>query len=412
MMAARLCSRQMRLASFAVTFAALLLAAPAVAQDPPPPLQPADVPDLPPSPADTPPTVAASPAVAAAPPAVEPPAPTRRDDPRTLKGHAFRPPLLLDSAFVTTFVDLSASVGRQVTPGLQISAMSALGVGHVFAYDATQSVVTGRIQGGVRLGERVEVDVDGSYTGSVVGDQNTALLFGGQSAFDVRPGIRFGALRSPGSGTALGLRAYGAFSSSSRLSPARVLADITRNLGAIAGDNNAAACLQTGDLTCALGADYNAFAAMRISRATYGGGVAASLAQAFGSRFGLQATTGFELARGSINTPTAAGIGSTPFSFHAGVAPSLDLAPSVPLGISAEYRFEFANESYGGAASGTSGAIRTVKHGVAAGVYYTGRRDLVLGAAFVGSFSSLTSDVGALAGSNLISGLVTTRYFF
>ncbi|APR78031.1 Hypothetical protein A7982_03378 [Minicystis rosea] len=412
----------MRFASI-VAVAVLVLAAPAAAQDPPPPLPPADLPpepppsaDKPPPSIDKPPPVVAEPPVA--PPAIEPPAspsPARRDDTRTLRGHAFRPPLLLDNAFVSTHVDLSGSIGSESSPGIHVLATNAIGVAHELDYDAKLTVIGGRLQAGVRFAERFEIGLDASYAGHAVGDAQSAILFGGQSSFDVRPGLRITAVRSPGSGTAFGVRAYGAFSRSTRQSPARVIAEVAKDINAIAADNERSACLQVGDLACALREGFDALAATKIARATYGGGVSASVAQAFGSHFGLQGTAGVEVARGSSSSPDGSTIGSTPIAIYAGVAPSLDFAPAAPIGISAEYRFEYANESFSVPSStgaDASGSTSTIKHGVAAGLYYTGRRDLVLGAAFVGSFASPSSDGSALPGVNVLSGLVTMRYFF
>ncbi|MFT3771983.1 MAG: hypothetical protein QM820_41785 [Minicystis sp.] len=410
----------MRFASIAASLTALSLAGSAAAQDPPSPLPPADLPPdtpAPPAPptADKPPPAPSIPPAAepqAAEPPAAPPAAPRRDDVRTLKGHAFRPPVLLDSAFVATYVDLSVSLGREVSPGIHVLATNAVGVSHELDYDAAASVVTGRLQAGVRFLDRLEVGVDAAYAGYIASDQTSALLFGGQSAFDLRPGLRVAALQSPSTGTQLGVRAYGVFTGSNRLSPARVLAEVAREIDAIAADDKRTACLQTGDLACALDQGFDALAAMKISRATYGGGLSASVAQAFGSRFGVQATAGVEVARASSSSPTSTAVHSTPFSFHAGLAPSLDLAPTVPLGISAEYRFDYATETFSGGAAGASTSTSTLKHGVAAGLYYTGRRDLVVGAGFVGSFASLSSDAGDLPGTNVLSGFVTMRYYF
>jgi hypothetical protein len=420
MMTAQLCCAAMRLSSIAAAAAVLLLVAGAGAQDPPPPLPPADVPPDPPPPAGKAPPVtpAEPPSVAplAEPPAPEPPAPEppgRRDDPRTLKGHPFRPPLLLDSAFVASYVDVSTSIGRAVTPGIQVLASSALGVSHELDYDATQTVVTGRLQAGVRVADRLELGLDASYAALSPADQNTALLFGSQSAFDLRPGLRLSVLRSPATGTQVGLHAYGVFAGSSRLSPARVLAEIAKDIHGIAADGPSVACLQTGDLACALGDKFDSLASMRIARNTYGGGASVSVAQAFGAHFGMQGSAGFEVARASSQTPAAGAVGSTPVGFSVGVAPSLDFAPAVPLGISAEYRFDYATETFPAPAGSTvaSGPTTTLKHGVAAGLYYTGRRDLVVGASFVGSFSSASSDAGGLGGTNTLSGVFTVRYF-
>lgn len=418
----------MRLPSIALAAAALLVTAPAAAQDPPPPLPPADTPPEPPPPAagkaappaaatPAPPAAAAEPPASAEPTAPEPPPgarqDTRKEDARTLKGHAFIPPLLLDSAFVSTYVGGSVQMGREASFGLPLYAMNTIGVSHQFQFDTSLSLVTGRIQLGLAFLGRLEIDLDTSSTGVVAGDSTTGLLYGSHGGFDVRPGLRVVAVRSPSTGTQLGVRAYGAFSSSTRMNPQRVLDEIGKEASAIAASSERSACLQTGDLACAL-PGFDAAAAMKVSRATYGAGAAVSLAQAIASKIGLQATVGFEVARANSGSQ-AASLGSTPIGVYVGAGPSIDLSPIVPMGIAAEYRFDFATESFGGTATSgaaVSGSSTTMRHGVAAGLFYTGRRELVMGTAFVGSFATNSSDAGPLPGTTVLSVVGTIRYYF
>ena len=409
----------MRFTSMLAAAIPLLVVAPAAAQDPPPPLPPADVPP-PLPPADVPPATPVKPAVPAPPAAapVDPPqpeavSPARGDDARTLKGHTFRPPLSLGTVFVGTHVGLQVGLGREVTGDVHAFATSGTGGTQELVYDISQTVITGRVQAGYGLFGRAEIGIEGAYSGFIAGDQNTAILFGGQSGFDLRPGVRLVALRAPSSGTQIGLHAYGAFGGLSRLNPQRALSAVAENIKDIAGDVGRSACLAAGDLACALGETYDVFAEMRVSRATYGGGLTAGVAQAIGKRAGLQAELGIELARASSSTRSTGDLASTPVTFHVGVAPSVDFGPAVPIGLMAEYRFDFSAESY----SSSSGAIaatstRTVRHGIAAGLYYTARRDLTIGAAFQGAFFSTSTDAGSLPSTSLLSGVMTTRYYF
>lgn len=414
-MAARLCSASMRSPKVALVAVSLLLAPPALAQDPPPPLPPADVPTDPPPPSvDKPaPLPPSAPPSAPEPPASpEPRAGARGDDARTLKGYTFRPPLLLDTAFVGTHAGLVMSIGRDVTSGVHALTQTGTGFGQELVYDLNQSFVSGRLQAGASFAGRVEIGIDMTYAGFVVGDQNTALLYGGQSAVDVEPGVRVSILKSASTGTALGVRGYASIARSTRLNPARVLAAVADKITEIAADPMRAACLGGGDIACAVGEDFNAFAAMRVSREVYGGGVAVSLAQAIGSHVGVQATTGFEIAHGRSVTSTTE-LGSTPFKFYVGVAPAVDFAPTVPIGIMAEYRFAFAGESFSSTTgSAASTATRTLEHGVVGGVYYTGRRDLTVGLGFSGTFVNTSVDVGTLPATHQLSGLATMRYYF
>lgn len=401
----------MRFPSIALCAASVALASPALAQDPPPPSPPADAPPDPPPP--LPPEAPPPPPAAAQPPGADAPAAdaARRDDVRTLKGFTFRPPLLLDTAFVSTHAGLTVAIGRETTPDVRVLTMIVNG--QELAYDINQSFVSGRLTAGASILGRVEIGVDLTYTGYVVGDQNTAILFGGQSAVEVEPTVRVSLLRSTSSGTALSARAYGAIDSKARLNPTRVLGAVASQIKDIAGDPARTACLAVGDITCALGDKFNAFSEMRVARSTYGGGAAVSLAQAVGSRFGVQSTVGFELARGTSTSKSTGELGSTPFTFYVGAAPALDFGPSVPIGLMAEYRFDFATESFSSAsATVTATSTRTTTHGVAGAVYYTGRRDLTFGLGFRGSFIQSSTDVGALPGTRQLSGLATLRYYF
>jgi hypothetical protein len=333
------------------------------------------------------------------------------DEARTLKGFTFRPPLLLDTAFVGTNAGLAVVIGREVTSDVRLLTASGTGLGQELVYDINQSFVAGRVQAGASILGRVEIGVDMTFTSYVVGDQNTAILYGGQSSVAIDPGVRVSILRSTRTGTALSVRGYGVIRSGTRLNPSRVLAAIADNIDDISNDPARTSCLAVGDVGCALGEDFNAFDAMKVSRSRYGGGVGVSLAQAIASRFGVQATTGFELARGRSSSVATGDLGSTPFTFYAGVAPAVDFAPKVPIGVMAEYRFAFTGESFSGDAVAST-STRTIEHGFAAGVYYTGRRDLTVGLAFQGAVVTSSVDAGSLPTTTRLGGLATMRHYF
>lgn len=412
----RLSPRALALAALtAATGFILSIAAPAAAQDPPPPLPPSDAPLPPPDapPAPMPPAGRPEPPARDRPasPAVEPPTPPPgdaepgprppRDDARFLKGQTLLTPALLDSAFVATHVAIGGELGRQ-------------------SDDASSfNIVTGHVQAGVSFAGRVELGLEASYAGFVVGDQNTAIQPGGQNAYDLRPGLRLRAFRSASTGTQLGLRAYGVFDSSTRLNPGRVFAEVASQLSQIAADPARFKCLTLGQLDCALvdknGKPFDLFAAMRVSRSLLGGGAAVSVAQAFNARLATQASVGLEIGHGSSSTKDLGTLSSTPVTFYLGVAPSFALGPSVPVALMAEYRLELVTESFSG---GSSGAVSTastntaLRHGFAGGVYYTGRPELQLGAAFKGSVTANSADGVAVGSTTALSGLVTMRYFF
>ncbi len=320
--------------------------------------------------------------------------------------------MLLDTAFVSSHAGVGVELGHEVDAGVMLTGMNALG-GHSWTYDSTLNIVTGHLQAGVSILGRAEVGVDVSYASLVSGDQNTAVVLGSQNTYDIRPGVRFVALSSSSTGTQLGLRAYGVFDSASRLNPGRVLAAIADQASGIATDPTRTACLQAGDLSCALTGGFNAFSAMKVTHAVYGAGVSASLAQTLGSRFALQTSLGLEAGHASTSSQDTGVVGSTPITFYVGVAPSLSFGPRVPLALMLEYRFDLVRESFVDPTGEDLGTTTlALQQGFSAGLFYTGRPELQVGLAFKATLAKNTSDAGDLPSTSVISGLASMRYFF
>jgi hypothetical protein len=391
----------------------------AAAQDPPPPMiPPSDAP--PPMEPAAPPSVPAAPAPA--PPAPVEPAPAAplppaiAESPRSLKGHTFLPPQLVDYAFVTTHLGLSAELGRVSEPGVpQSGPSSSGGLGESFTYDRSLGLSTARIAFGAAVAERIEIGFDASYSAFLASDANTTVIFGSRNAWEVRPGVRIRAYRAPASGTQISVRIWGNFGSGTRQAPVSVLTAIAADASAIASDPNRVACLAAGDLACALPKGFDADASVRATRTVAAGGAGLAVAQSFGSRFGLQGSLGIEAGHAWVSTKNTGDVGSTPIAFHVGVAPSLDFGPSVPLALMLEYRFRALVEPAEATKNVPSGTAKTLEHGLAAGLYYTGRRELAVGAAFGATLSqnSVTYDMPVdLAPTRAITGQVTARYFF
>jgi hypothetical protein len=105
-----------------------------------------------------------------------------------------------------------------------------------------------------------------------------------------------------------------------------------------------------------------------------------------------------------------------PWEIHFGLAGTLNFAPAVPIGLKVEYQFLRTSEAFkvNGIDSGLSRAAS--EHSVAAGIYYTGRRDLQLGWFLAGIFTSSTlNDSGTPAdepGRAILTGQFEMRYFF
>jgi hypothetical protein len=408
----------------ALTAASLLVSTtPAAAQDPPPPTDPPLEPAPPPSeaPPDKPPPSNAPPPSTAPPstlPAAPEPAPpaelpalpgSQPEGSRTMKGVVFQTPLLVDSAFVSSFAGVAVALGKQVEPG--VTVFPSGGSGQMFSYDRALGLADLRIQAGVAIAGRVELGLDARYATYSVSDPTSALVFGGRTAYDVRPGLRLRAFRSASTGTQIGLHAYGTFASDARLNPAGVLAEIA----SISADSRQVACLAVGDLSCAFpeSLKFDPQKAMNVSRQVFGGGAAVTAAQAFGSRFGVQASLGLEVARAVVHNPLG-DLSSTPVTVAVGLAPSVDFGPVVPLTLMAEYRFGFTTETPAAMENIDTVAVTTLAHGVAAGLYYTGRRDLSVGMNFNANLSSSSTSAGnaGFAPVTQLLGQASMRYFF
>jgi hypothetical protein len=428
--------RARRVATLAAACIALATRA-AAAQDPPPPMVPSEAPDAPPPlpapdavprPAEPPPPSAAPPPDSAPiePPAVEPPAPVeppalreshRAGTAHTLKGHTFIPAVLIDSAFVETHLTLGAELGHTWEYGITLNDTNLTMINYGFGVTAEH------LSAGLAVTDRFEVGLDATYASSLASDINTAL-YGSQSAWEVRPGLRIRALRSPSTGTQLGLHFYGDFSGGVRQSPQGVLTEIGNELPSLNNSNMAqSACLAAFDLSCALTAPgYNPQTTSQYSNRQLGGGATLSLAQAFSSLFGVQAALGLEVAGRSDYAPTQT-TGSSVVTFHAGLAASLDFGPTVPLVLMGEYRFTFINETAAVTPTFDAGIGEVFTHAVSAGLYYTGRRDFVVGAILNATFT--TSGVNGFDDDNpddpqstanppvtTLSGQVSATYFF
>jgi hypothetical protein len=369
--------------------------------------------------------------VAPPPPPVEPPAEPppaehaeKRAEMRTLKGHTFVTPFLVDSAFNQRSVGLSLETGRQWNYGVIPSypscpAMSMLSPSCSWQFDQATSTAAQVYSFGWALGERIELGASVSYRTLLSSDVSSLLYFGGQSSWGVQPAVRIRLVRSPQSGTQLALRLYGNFGGDNQQSPAALLAEIAAEANTIAGDMNRTQCLGSLQIGCALNKGFDAQAAASTRRTLYGAGVSLNLAQAFNSLFGFQASLSLE--PGYRTTTVAAGLNSIPFTFHVGVAPSLYFGPKVPLTLAAEYLLTVSGEppSSTAAQGGADGTVVTIQSGVVGGLYYTYHQDFTLGLLFSGTFytqsinySDPTIPTAVLPPETALAFQTSARYFF
>jgi hypothetical protein len=425
-----------------VACAAWALTAPraATAQDPPPPLLPSETPDTPPPPpppADAPPRTDVLPvpplapvAPPAAPPPVVPPAPgdTTADEvvapsrggrgfaERTLHGHSFVTPFFNDTAFVTSNANVGIELGRQWSPAVGTTGSGTSGaVPTSYQYDQTLGLVSQYGGFGIAVGDRVELALAGSYTGLLSTNEDTALLFGAKSGWNLQPGARFRLAR--GSSTQLALHVYGNFGSGSQSNPLGLLQEIANEAQQIVATDARLACLAAGHLAgCALtNPAFDPGAATQITRNNFGGGATLALAHAFTPMVGLQASLGLDAAY-AASVASGNAVGSAPVVFHIGIAPSLDFGSRVPLTLMAEYQFSVDYESTFTNATLDAGSTLTLRNALALGLYYTAQQRFVLGlmANVIVDEAQLTLSDGTQSAqpTTRLNGQVTAHYFF
>jgi hypothetical protein len=336
-----------------------------------------------------------------------------------LRGHPFVTPVLIDSAFTQTHVGVGVELGHRWDYGT-ISVYPPTGAPYVFQFDQSTGLASQYLSLGVAIADRFEIGFDGSYTSQLAGDPSSSLVFGAKSAWTFRPGVRIRILRSPATGTQLGVHVYGDFAGESQTSPAGLLGEIAVEAGAIAASMPRTNCLGAGDLSCALtSTTFDASGASSTTRTLLRGGATLSLAQGAASIFGVQAALGLEAGHRNV-THAGSTVGSTPVTFHAGAAPSFDFGRvGVPIALMAEYLFTRISEAAAASSDtmGVDGTSTTYQNDLVFGAYYTGRADLTVGAllrytvvASSTSYSDGTSAVGAPV--RILAGQVAARYFF
>lgn len=268
---------------------------------------------------------------------------------RTLKGHTFIPPARFDTAFVTThFGILLGGAYQKITPSAPANApvLEVAGLSTALRFAARFTPWLGmfaaaRGQVGVGINERA------------------AFSRGGRAIGDWEVGLAGRILRLERSGTQIGVRLKGIGRHGYGVVPESVVADL---LAAIIGQPTQRPTL---DIVS--------------TERSFGFAGALTAAQAINRHLGLQAAldgavmkTSYGLQYGVGET----GTDSTRFVFGTGIAVTADGMPIFPLGIMFEYRFRirveeaewFETEDLGGA-----------NHIVGGGLFYTGRRALVLG---------------------------------
>jgi hypothetical protein len=396
----------------------------AAAQDPPPPDEPPPDAPQPPPPPEVPPKAETPPAVPPAqppPPPPEAPPEPKHESARTLHGHRFITPFLLDSAIVETNVGLGVEIGRQWSPSLTGSGQAAMSMAiHDFTYDRALGATAQYASFGVAVTNAIEIGASATYATLLGGDPTSMLIYGGRNEWELKPGLRIRLVKS--AATQLGLHIYGDFGSGAQLQPGGVLLEIANEAMQIAASQNRQNCLAAGDLSCTImNTNFNAQTQMQFGRSNYGGGVTLGLAHGFTSVFGLQAALGIDVGDEST-TVGPNSYGSVPVNFHVGIAPSFDFGTNVPIGIMAEYQLTVLDDI--GIATATTDApnVLTLRSGLVLGLFYTGRDNFVVGGLVNATIDEQTTTYSTDASTGAaptgkqpytrVAGQITARYYF
>lgn len=299
---------------------------------------------------------------------------TEMNGARTLGGHTFQYPRLFDTAFTATNFHVGSSVEVFHQGDVRTSITQLDGSDEELTYD--RDLVFLRMDYGVAFAphEAVTLGLDADYLIEVGANQQAIILYGGQTGYDFRPAAKLRLYRSDELGLQLALKGFGTFSGGIRAVPTGLLTHLGER------DEEEEACLAT-DVGCAV-ADEDVGSAMAITRERKGGGGSLNFAKSVGRFLGAQLSVGLEGARASVTSPDTGPVTATGLVFTAGASPSLNFYPGWPIALTLEYRFEWHRNAYDANAEAglPDGIVLTAKgHRFGGGIYYTGRRDLLLG---------------------------------
>jgi hypothetical protein len=337
---------------------------------------------------------------------------------RTLRSHTFQYPRYLQGPFLATSFHVGAGVEFYDQAEVHSEFESEAGEVESFAFDRDLVFARLRAQLEVVPWEVFGLGVSGEYLAQIGVNEQSLFLYGADTGYDVRPSFKARLWRSDEHASQLALTGYGTFAGGLRAVPQGLLRELALEIADIAQDDERINCLVEADFDCAFD-DVDLVAAIRLNRTRFGGGAGLSFAHAFSELAGLQLATGLEGAKSSFSWVYLGNIDAASVLFHAGLSPSLNFHPDVPLALTAEYRFhvEYSNfkpdEQAGLAADATDTATG---HRLAAGAYYTGRRDLMLGTILGLSWLEESAEIGLSASDQpkafIVSAQFDMRYFF
>ncbi|MDI1444733.1 hypothetical protein [Polyangium sp. 6x1] len=337
---------------------------------------------------------------------------------RTLEGHRFQPPVLLEGPFTTSHVGIDTSMGLRVQDGAFATPTAPLRLPLPARDGQTLFLFEERLAVGIAPVRGAEIGARAAFQMTVGGDPASTYFYGGRTGYDVRPHLGFEVLHSEVLGLSVGLRAGLIMAGGVRARPSGLVDAMMREADAAMRDPARIRCLRAGDLGCAF-TTFDGAGALRVDERSFGVHARASVAKSFGQHVGMQASFGGEALDTRLHGGPNLDARMAPRAYGASVAASVDLAPIAPVGAMLEAGLE-RGENRGldrpnaDLLGGAPMAYTTER--VAAGVYYTGRDALTLG--FVGTYG-FTQERRAAGDTTTprpparaLGGRLAFRYFF
>ncbi len=343
---------------------------------------------------------------------------TEQSGARTLKGYTFAYPRYFGNAFIATSFHAGAGVEFYGQEAVKSEVQTGSGETEVFEFD--RDLVFARLRSNVdfAIGESFGFGAGAEYRAQVGANERSLFLYGAETGYAIVPRIKIRLVRSDRTGSQLTLQAHGAFSGGLRAVPQGLLRELALEIAEIAQDDERITCLVAADFECAFD-EVDLASAIQLRRQQYGAGGMLSFAQRLGGVAGLQLATGLDGTGSNYSWAYLGEIDAGSFAFHVGGSPSLNFYPAFPLGLSFEYRFQVEHTSYSAseeAGLGADPSDTTTGHRLGVGVYFTGRRDLMLGAILGLSFVNESGEIGhsGAAGPDAFVAAMQfdMRYFF
>lgn len=300
---------------------------------------------------------------------------------RTLLGHTFHYPRFVDNAFTAASFYVGSSI-ELFSQSKVVSNFEAAGQEETLEYDRELGFVRLSFGTDFQPDEVFTFGVKAEYLAEVGANEETLFLYGGQTGFDIRPHIKFRLARGTEAGAQLALRPFAIISGGIRAVPQGLLRVLATEITEIASDLARTQCLVEADFGCAFTGGTDLGESIKLTQRRYGGGAALNYAQALGRHLSGQFSLSVGAATSSTSATFLGDVNASHVLVQAGFSPAVNFHPAAPVGMTLEYRFELDKASFDAneLAGMPQGAdVSATGHRGAAGIYYTGRRDLMLG---------------------------------